>query len=324
MKEPLISVIVPIYGVEKYLDRCISTIVNQTYKNLEIILVDDGSPDKCPDICDQWKDKDERIIVIHKKNGGLSDARNAGLEVASGEYISFIDSDDWVSVEFIRCLYDAVKNSNSEICECEVIRTNTLNNVDYSMTNFTVTSYTTEEAMKLLIRNTIFHQHVWNKLYKKECLQNILFPKGKINEDEFWTYQVFGNVRKVSKIQCQLYFYFQRNESIMGKNYNIRRLDGLEAKLERQEYINHRFPSLNDIALTNMIQSCIYSGQMILLYMNDQEREKAMKRTISYFNTTIKLFAKPSVSFKESVWINLAKINFAMTCKIRNILKIGF
>lgn len=326
MNEPLISVIIPVYNVEKYLDRCISSIVNQTYKNLEIILVDDGSPDNCLKICDEWKNKDERIIVVHKENGGLSDARNTGLEIASGEYISFIDSDDWVSKEFIRCLYLAIKNSNSEICECEVIRTDVWNNSDDCFKDdFTISSFTTEQAMELLIKNTVFHQHVWNKLYKKECLQNILFVKGKINEDEFWTYRIFGNARQISKIQCNLYFYFQRPESIMGVNYNIRRLDVLEAKLERQNYIDQRFPALSNLALVNLIQTCIYSGQMTLLYITEyNERKYALMRIVFYFNISIKRLKKYSLSFKYRVWINLAKMSFVMTCKIRNILKIGF
>ena len=116
----LISVIVPIYNVESYLDRCIESIVNQTYKNLEIILVDDGSPDNCPAMCDAWAARDSRIQVIHKENGGLSDARNAGLAAASGEYIAFADSDDWVDAQCIRSLYGALRETDSEIAACDV------------------------------------------------------------------------------------------------------------------------------------------------------------------------------------------------------------
>lgn len=119
---PLISVIVPIYNVEKYLARCVDSIVNQTYKNLEIILVDDGSPDRCPKMCDDYAEKDSRIKVVHKKNGGLSDARNAGMAVATGEYISFIDSDDYVSDDFFECLLDVMNKENSDIAECSVVK----------------------------------------------------------------------------------------------------------------------------------------------------------------------------------------------------------
>ena len=121
--EELISVIVPIYKVEAYLERCIRSIVNQTYKNLEIILVDDGSPDSCPDICDVWKEKDDRIKVIHKKNGGLSDARNAGMQIMTGTYISYIDSDDWVANDMYEKMMYAIKKNDADICECQFEKT---------------------------------------------------------------------------------------------------------------------------------------------------------------------------------------------------------
>src|SRR5699024_3764138 len=118
--ELTISIIIPIYGVEKYIDRCVNSVVNQTYRNLEIILVDDGSPDNCPSICDEWAKKDRRIKVIHKKNGGLSDARNVGMNSATGELIGFIDSDDWVCEEMYQLLYENMKQNDSDISACGV------------------------------------------------------------------------------------------------------------------------------------------------------------------------------------------------------------
>ena len=121
--EELISIIVPIYKTEKYLDRCIKSIINQTYKNLEVILVDDGSPDRCGVICDKWAQKDKRIKVIHKENGGVSDSRNAGLDIANGEYIGFVDSDDYIHKDFIKILYNLCKENNSDISVCETFKT---------------------------------------------------------------------------------------------------------------------------------------------------------------------------------------------------------
>lgn len=118
-----ISIVVPIYKVEAFLDRCVASLVNQTYQNLEIILVDDGSPDRCGQICDEWAKKDARIRVIHKENGGLSDARNAGIGIATGKYIAFIDSDDWVSKLYIEKLYQIMQLENGDIAECEIVRT---------------------------------------------------------------------------------------------------------------------------------------------------------------------------------------------------------
>ena len=119
----LVSIIVPVYKVEDYLSRCVKSLIKQTYRNIEIILVDDGSPDRCPELCDFWVEQDDRIRVIHKKNGGLSDARNAGVSIAKGEYIIFVDSDDWVDDTFVESLYLGAYNTHSDICECEIIKT---------------------------------------------------------------------------------------------------------------------------------------------------------------------------------------------------------
>ena len=242
---PLISVIVPIYNVEKYLARCVDSIVNQTYKNLEIILVDDGSPDRCSQMCDDYAEKDRRIKVVHKKNGGLSDARNAGMAVATGEYISFIDSDDYVSDDFFECLLDVMNKENSDIAECSVVKFYEDNRFDEFSDDLSVKTYDTQDAMSALIAENPFHQHVWNKLYKTKLVKDIPYAVGKLNEDEFWTYRVFGRANKVSKLNKTMYYYFQRSSSIMGVGYNIRRLDALEGKANRQKYIEKNFPDLS-------------------------------------------------------------------------------
>lgn len=323
MNLPLLSVIVPIYKVEEYLDRCIRSLVDQTYNKLEIILVDDGSPDNCPKKCEEWGRKDSRIKVIHKQNGGLSDARNAGLEVAKGEYILFVDSDDWVSPEYVAGLYQAVHSTDSDICECDIVKTDREISID-DVEESTPVCYETEDALKLLIQDSVFHQYVWNKIYRTECLRGIPFVKGKVNEDEFWTYQVFGRANKVAKIQKQLYFYFQRNESIMGVKYSSKRLDALEAKTERQQYIEKNFPALSLIARTNLILSCFYSGQMIILHMDGSERDQALERARTYFEITAAGIKNVPMPTKQKVWITFATISFTFTCKLRNLLKIGF
>lgn len=326
VSEPLISLIVPIYNVEKYLDRCVKSLVSQTYENIEIILVEDGSPDKCSQICDLWKEKDRRIKVIHKENGGLSDARNTGIKVAKGEYMLFVDSDDWVSPDYVLVLYQAMLSTNADICECEVLKTNGENLGRILEKKWQPVCYGTELALKLLIKDSVFHQYVWNKIYRVACVKDIFFIQGKINEDEFWTYRVFGNANRIAKIDKKMYYYFQRNDSIMGENYNFKHLDALEAKIERQQYIERNFPALSLEARIDLIQSCIYSGQMILAYMIGEERNMAMKRAYNYLKKATKnvdyLFER--ISFKQNVWLILARTNFMLTCKVRNILKIGF
>ena len=164
----LISVIVPVYNVEKYLDKCIQSIVDQTYTNLEIILVDDGSPDNSGAICDEWAEKDNRIKVIHKANGGLSDARNAGLDIATGEYIAFVDSDDYIELDFYDKLYNVIKATNCDISICNLRKVYENNNVSVNNCDtFEITEYSTTEAMSALIDDKI-RQVVWNKLYKAD------------------------------------------------------------------------------------------------------------------------------------------------------------
>ena len=323
-KTPLVSVIIPIFKVEKYLNRCVNSVITQQYKNIEIILVDDGSPDGCPALCDQWAERDKRIKVIHKQNGGLSDARNAGIDVSKGEFIVFIDSDDWVSIEYISSLYQAMENTNADICECEIIKTNNsiLDEDDEIASN--PICYSPEEALNFLIQDKMFHQYVWNKIYKRCCLTGIPFVKGKVNEDEFWTYQVFGKAKKIVKIQKKLYYYFQRPESIMGSVYGLKRLDVLEAKIERQKYIETNFPRLSSVSKANLLQSCIYSGQMILLYMKGSEYNTAITIVKQAFKEAAQQSVKLPIPMKQKIWIELAKINLLFTCRLRNLLKIGF
>lgn len=324
MNESLISVIVPIFKVEDYLNRCVESLIAQTYHNLEIILVDDGSTDTCPQLCDEWAEKDKRIKVIHKKNGGLSDARNAGIRAAEGEYILFVDSDDWVCADYAESLYRAVESSNSDICECDVIRTSGEIMPHYEGKECIPVCYEPEEALKLLIEDRIFHQHVWNKIYRCDCIQGIPFEKGMVNEDEFWTYQIFGRANKVSKIQKKLYYYFQRNNSIMGTEYNYKRLDVLEAKNRRQRYIEKNYPRLGPTARINLLQTCMYSGQMVILHMKGEECDRALQSVTAYFKEEAKESKKMPVSLKEKFWFGAAKINFRLVCRIRNRLKIGF
>ena len=208
--QQVISVIVPVYQVDNFLGRCIESLLCQTYHNLEIILVDDGSCDKCARICDDWAKKDDRIRAIHKKNGGLSDARNAGMPFATGNYISFIDSDDTVSPDYFEVMLHTMQAGKSDIIECGVVKFYEDNQFDVFQDDLSVTSYPTIDGLSGLINENPFHQHVWNKLYKAELVLDVPFPFGKLNEDEFWTYQIFGRAKRVTKINKTMYYYFQR------------------------------------------------------------------------------------------------------------------
>ena len=325
MKKPLISVIVPIYNVESYLNRCVESIVNQTYQNLEIILVDDGSPDNCPQICDDWARKDSRIKVIHKENGGLSDARNAGMNIATGEYISFIDSDDYVALDFCETMLLVIKKENSDIVECGVVKFYEDGRFEEHSDDLAVATFETESALSGLISENPFHQHVWNKLYKTQLVKDIPYAVGKLNEDEFWTYQVFGRAKKVSKINKTMYYYFQRSSSIMGENYSIRRLDVLEGKTNRQKYIQKEYPALALQAKIDLYNSCIFAYQNVLKFMSGEEKQIATKIVKQYSEACRPSFFEINQENTSSKkYLYLAFVNFYLCCKLRAVFGIGF
>lgn len=318
-----ISVIVPIYKVEKYLPKCVDSLINQTYKDLQIILVDDGSPDNCPKICDEYAKKDARITVIHKANGGLSDARNAGLPCATGEYISFIDSDDYVTPNFFEILFNTMQKEKSDICECLVQKVYEDTTLSQNAETGNISTYNSTKALSLLIEDKVFHQHVWNKLYKTAVIKNILFEKGKTNEDEFWTYQVFGKAKKISLIEKPMYCYLQRSGSIMAEGYNLKRLDALEAKFQRQQYIEKNYPQISVISKLNLYDSCIFSGQAVMKYMKNPQKKQAMNIIKKYKKSCVPT-AEELKNYPNKKWINLSKFSFSLCCKIRAVTGIGF
>lgn len=243
----LVSIIVPIYGVEKYLAKCIESIMNQTYTNIEIILVDDGSKDLCPQICDEFQKKDTRIKVIHKKNGGLSDARNVGISKATGDYISLIDSDDFVSPTFIEDLLILLTKENCDIAICDYYM---FSNQDFKGTNTVSTNGCNYFNGKKEIMNNFFNKRcgktvvAWNKLYKRELFNNVYYPVGKNYEDEATTYKLFYNAKKVGYLDKQLYYYLQREESIMGQKMGMKNLvafDSLDSVVKFYENSNDNY-----------------------------------------------------------------------------------
>lgn len=244
---PLISVIVPIYKVEKYIDRCVESILAQSFTDFELILVDDGSPDNCPQICDEYAKKDSRIKVVHKQNGGLSDARNAGIDVAKGEWLAFIDSDDYVHEDYLGSLYNAAAENGADLAICDFVRVNDDENViekDHSFDGLV-----TED------KNTLFEymysnwriRPAWNKLYKKEIFSELRFAFGKIHEDEFAIHHVLYNCRKAVIIKDGLYYYRIRQNSIMTTESPKSILDGFEAIIEQYEFCAERKVVTNNL-----------------------------------------------------------------------------
>lgn len=240
--DDLISVIVPIYKVEEYLDECISSIVAQTYKNLEIILVDDGSPDNCGAICDNWAEKDSRIRVIHKENGGLSDARNAGLSVANGDYIAFVDSDDWIDPRMYEILLLAMKREDSDLVACNILSCYPERQVPYGCETYTVGG--SEVFLSMLYDDTRFPVSALNKLYRRELWDNIRFPVGKICEDAFTTYLLVDKANRIVQIPEALYCYRIRENSTMTSPFSRKRMDEEEAWRCNYEFMRQHYPWL--------------------------------------------------------------------------------
>lgn len=319
----LISVIVPIYNVEKYLEQCIESITNQSYTNLEIILVDDSSPDNCPAICDDWAKKDNRIRVIHKDNGGLSSARNAGITVATGKYITFVDSDDYIEPDMYEKLINIMYQTSSDIVSCKLRFVYDAGSYSVSSEDSCeLTEYNSEEALSALIDDKL-RQVVWNKLYKTELINNIQFEVGKYHEDEFWSYQVIGKSDKVTTIDYTGYNYRQRSDSIMGNTYSLKRLDAIDAKRLRQNYLDSHFPALSEQGLVNLYFTCIYHGQLALKYLDKANSKKAFKKLIYTLKSTKSAANVKSISAKQKIWIYLSKFSLLLTCKIRNLIGIG-
>lgn len=233
---PKISVIVPVYKVEDYLDRCVESILAQTFVDFELILVDDGSPDNCPAMCDSWAGKDSRIKVIHKENGGLSDARNAGFEGSCGEWITFIDSDDYVHPEMLEALLNAVLQTGTivSVGGLQVSTTNEFS--DQAIPSATIVS---SESV-FLSAPRINDMSACGKLYHRRCFNNIRYPKGKLNEDAFVTYRILYNAMRIAVIDGPLYYYFQSSQSITRSEWTRENLDELEAYYQQINFFREK------------------------------------------------------------------------------------
>jgi len=257
MKKKLITIIVPIYNVSDYLERCLKSIIKQTYKNLEIILVDDGSTDGSSLICDEYALKDNRIKVIHKKNGGLSDARNKGIDIANGEYIMFVDSDDYIALDLTKFLYNSLVKNKADISTClyqcfhdkeDVL--DFYDNTEYVCSN--------TEALEKMLYQKNCTTSAWGKLYKASLFEDIRYPKDKICEDLDTTYLLFSKASKVVINTIKKYFYFQRSSSIINSKFNPKRMDALNFAKKQTDYIIKNHPNIFQSAMNREFMEAIF------------------------------------------------------------------
>ena len=301
MNNDLVTIVVPVYNVEKYIERCLNSIIGQTYNNLEILVVNDGTEDKSMEICKRIQLKVSRIKIINQKTAGLSAARNTGIRNASGKYICFIDSDDFVNKEYVRLLLNSLIENDTDISVCDFLY---INEKGYTWSKKVKknTVYSSIEAIRDLlvgIQNTEIM--TWNKMYKLNLFKdnNIYFPEGKLHEDNFTTYKLYYYSRSISMIQNKLYYYLQRNNSIMGKNFNTRRMDILQAIKETKEFFKEKNVNLDMELecyeaiikiniLNNMITDNFY-GEEKNKIINDIKNNKRKFIKNKYINKKVKL-----------------------------------
>lgn len=243
MTSELVSIVVPVYNVEKYLWECLYSLKEQSYKNIEVIMVNDGSTDGSRDICEKICE-DKRFILINKKNGGLSSARNAGIDVARGEYITFVDSDDFVDQDFVQRLYDSVKTNDSQISIIGYQTCTDSGKVIQKFKYYRQGIVEKDEIFKSILTEECIANYAWNKLYSIQLFTHHRFPEGKAYEDVFLMYKLFDEADRISVCDDCSYFYRMRNNSITTSPSKQNLMDALLAMQNRADYISKKYPSL--------------------------------------------------------------------------------
>ena len=320
-----VSIIVPVYQVEKYIRQCVDSILAQTFTDFELILVDDGSKDGSGQICDEYAAMDRRVKVIHKENGGLSDARNRGMDQAAGNYFMFIDSDDYIAPTMLECLYKNILIEDADLAICNFL---------YLFENDRKKDFSTSMKSEVLCAKEIFYNRknercygiwtvAWNKLYKKEVFGKLRFRFGKYHEDEFWANDIYQLDIKIVTIPECLYYYRQRDNSIMGKKSAARNLDIIEA-LQERIYIYLKKPEYADQAYKVLVFSLEYLAESKKLITNKDEENQflqAEKKT----KDMIKRLKKMKLSKIKSVSLVFIGMNpclvFAVGIKFRGLLE---
>lgn len=325
MNNPLISIIVPVYNVEEYLDRCVNSIVNQTYQNLEIILVDDGSTDSSGKKCDEWKEKDNRIIVIHKENGGQGEARNYGLDIATGDYIGFVDSDDLVSSIMYAELMEIAVQYKADLVGCRHVIFDDQHAPAFDNNNNKgqLLTMNRDEAIEDIIREKHFESTVWNLLVKADIVKNVLFDVGKIHEDILWPFRVILKSNSICFLEKSLYAYYQRCGSTMNSGYSEKRFDALDALETRAGIIKSVNPDLYHIATRAFLGACMYHYQSLCREQNCKEYEEYKEVLHKRFRDGDQEALFDGLSFDYKIWYTMFRIAPNLTAGIRNILKIG-
>jgi len=272
--KPAISIIVPVHNVELYISKCLDSILNQTFTNFEVILVNDGSTDKSGTICDEYSRKDIRIKVIHKEYGGVSSARNSGLKIAQGSYIGFVDGDDRIDINMYEELYKLCTDSCSDISICKLGR-----EVDGKLINSVqdeefIKEMDNTEALKQLFNGILYRFSLCNKLFSKTCFKNVQFPEGRIHEDLSTTYKIFSNSRKAVYKNYIGYIYVKRNNSILTSRFSEKRLDSFMGWDEILLFMSKKYPQLMGEVLDSFTFWCVDNLYYIINQVESKKKKK--------------------------------------------------
>lgn len=282
-KDYKISIIIPVYNVEDYLSECVDSILNQTYENYEVLLIDDGSTDKSPQICDTYSEKNNKISVIHTRNRGLSAARNLGTEKAQGEYIFYLDSDDYVENNVLERMFKIVDQDNADIV---------CGNFMYTYPDRTVIAIKEEKeyevldthsAMEQLVKGKKIQNFAWGKLIKKEIALNHKFPVGKLFEDMYWTHDIIDQAEKIG-IDYQSFVYYRQRDDSISYSFNIKSLDQLDGMIQRKEFIEEKYPDLLIGYLNVMKKNAKNLSWCVVRNLKKEQKKQGILRLRKFYN----------------------------------------
>ena len=291
----LISVIIPVYNVRPYLEKCFDSVAGQSWRNLEIILVDDGATDGSGDLCEELARRDSRVRVIHKKNGGLGSARNAGIDAAKGEILSFVDSDDWIEPGMYDAMTEIMHRENAQIIACGIKKVSETGTVSYYQDNLEERAvYSREEALIELPKNERLSNSMCNKLFRRETIQGLHINEQIFYEDNPFTPQCFARAERVAYTAEPFYCYFERTGSISRKSFSVREFDRVTADRMRLDFYHDHFPQCEFAA------AIAYIGSGLKVYYQSrgcQEAEEQRAKLKEELKRTIRRY--PDLPFTE-------------------------
>lgn len=293
-----VSVVVPVYGVEDYLDECVKSIVNQTYKNLEIILVDDGGKDKCPDMCDEWAKKDNRITVIHKENGGQGTARNVALDVMTGDYVLFVDGDDMILPVMVEKMLKAADNGKIDLVLCGLTVNNRLRKVDTDWYNQSKLFAPDEIFFEYLVSKRILTGPVC-KLIAKSLIENIRFPDFRANEDAYIMHEILGNCNSAYVLKDFLYIQNIRDSSTEQSEFNLSKMHLIDCAYSLKNYVNKNYPQYKAYVSGRVAEECIYLLYKMYIQNLSESYSFCEDKIKLILEDEIKLLNKETKIYKE-------------------------